>query len=74
LDGTLTRNLVFSYNSKALLDDKQCLDISMVEKFGKDNVDQLNGRLVSVNVCMASDIKDIMSCLGGIKVCHTIRR
>ncbi|EGG24619.1 BEACH domain-containing protein [Cavenderia fasciculata] len=62
-DSSLTSRLFLNYNCRAIEGDI-CLDNSLASG-GDHNKD---ATLVSINPCVSRDIKDIIYCLGGIKV------
>eukprot|EP01133_Synstelium_polycarpum_P008387 gene8387-9862_t len=62
-DAALTSRLFLNYNCRALEGDL-CLD-NTPDTGGDRNLD---AKLVSINPCVSRDIKDIIYCLGGIKV------
>ncbi|GAM18020.1 hypothetical protein SAMD00019534_011950 [Acytostelium subglobosum LB1] len=63
VDQSLTSRLFLSYNCRAIEGD-QCLDTT--PNIGADR--HFDGTLHSVHPCVSRDIKDIIYCLGGIKV------
>ncbi|KAF2072405.1 hypothetical protein CYY_006280 [Polysphondylium violaceum] len=62
-DSSLTSHLFLNYNCRAI-DGDLCLD-NTPDIGGDRNYDAV---LVSINPCVSRDIKDIIYCLGGIKV------
>ncbi|GAM17220.1 hypothetical protein SAMD00019534_003950 [Acytostelium subglobosum LB1] len=62
-DQSLTNRLFLSYNCRAI-DGDICLDNT--PNIGVDR--NCDAALVSINPCISRDIKDIIYCLGGIKV------
>jgi len=62
-DSSLTSHLFLNYNCRAI-DGDLCLD-NTPDIGGDRNYD---ATLVSINPCVSRDIKDIIYCLGGIKV------
>jgi hypothetical protein len=63
LDGSLTKLIFINFNAK-VLDGKVAIDNTPERP--KDKL--LSAKMFSVNICVARDVKDVIHCLGGMKV------
>eukprot|EP00026_Physarum_polycephalum_P000200 Phypoly_transcript_00200.p1 GENE.Phypoly_transcript_00200~~Phypoly_transcript_00200.p1 ORF type:complete len:1988 (-),score=255.41 Phypoly_transcript_00200:62-5914(-) len=62
-DNTLTSKLYWNYNCRAV-EGKMCVDNSPDKTLDYS----LDAKIVGVNSCVTRDVKDIIHCLGGLKV------
>eukprot|EP01119_Soliformovum_irregulare_P006368 TRINITY_DN1829_c0_g1_i4.p1 TRINITY_DN1829_c0_g1~~TRINITY_DN1829_c0_g1_i4.p1 ORF type:complete len:2863 (-),score=933.99 TRINITY_DN1829_c0_g1_i4:39-8627(-) len=71
-DGILAKSIFLCYNAKAVLDGKVCLD-NTPEKTREAPLDaQMNLRNSIGITCSTRDVRDIIHCLGGIKICFPL--